>query len=653
MAKAEGIIGLPGNIALWRLLALRGVSLPLQALEETLLWDFSLDGMVVELRTRGFEARAVQVSAKELDHLELPTLAQVENGDWLVMRRRAPGGYLVEQGMGGVEFAPLEMLALALTGPALDLGDGLPEKGSLWSRMFSLLPRHRKELVLAALGALILQALSLVTPWLTGHALDRALPQGASSMLLVLSLGLVLTAFFRAWVGWLKEVTLLVFATRFEASLSKGLLEHLLWLPFRQLQQKTLGELLQAFTGLGAARYALLNNGLGSVLSAVTAFAYVILMAMTLPGLTALVVGAALLMGLLSVLLGRLQAREQGVEVTAGQAQRSALVEMFNGLPTMKATGCQDWAIHRWSQRLDMGLRHSLRRERLGLWGEIIQETLTQTLSSVILIWGGYQVLAGALSLGSLVAFTQLSAGFVAAIVSLARAWVQFMILKPQLRVAEELLESPRQERPPRKGPDQLPEPLVVEDVWFRYAPQNQWVLQASNLSVEPGALYHLQGPSGSGKSTLLKLVAGLYDPEKGSISVGGLDPRIASSSMMYLPQFPQLMSGSIQDNLKVFSGGASRSRIDDVAAETGLAEWTDTLPMGYQTLLVSGGNNLSGGQRQLIAITALLASDKKLLLLDEALSNLDWVSRSRIIKSRHFKGRTVLYASHEEILIH
>lgn len=653
MAETERIIGLPGNIALWRLLALKGVNLPLQALEETLLWDFSLDGMVVELRTRGFEARAVQVSAKELDHLELPTLVQVENGDWLVLRLRAPGGYLVEQGMGGVEFAPLEMLTAALTGPALDLGDGLPERGSLWSRMFNILPRHRKELALAALGALILQALALVTPWLTGKALDRALPEGASSMLLMLSLGLVLTALFRGWVGWLREVTLLVFATKFEASLSKGLLEHVLWLPFRQLQQKTLGELLQAFSGLGAARHSLLNNGLGTVLSAVAAFAYVILMAMTMPGLTALVVGAALTMGMLSLIMGRLQSREQGFEVTVGEAQRSALVEMFNGLATMKATGSQDWAIHRWSRRLDRGLAHSLKRERLGLWGEIIQESLSQTLSSVILIWGGYQVLAGALSLGSLVAFTQLSAGFVAAIVSLAQAWVLFMTLKPQLRVAEELLESPRQERPPRKGPKNLPGPLTVEDVWFRYSPQNPWVLQASHLSVEPGALHHLHGPSGSGKSTLLKLVAGLYDPEKGNISVGGLDPRTASRLMMYLPQFPHLMSGSIQDNLKVFSGGATQSRLTDVASDTGLAEWVDTLPMGYQTLLVSGGNNLSGGQRQLIAITALLASDKKLLLLDEALSNLDWVSRSRIVKSRYFKDRTVLYASHEEILSH
>lgn len=80
--------------------------------------------------------------------------------------------------------------------------------------------------------------------------------------------------------------------------------------------------------------------------------------------------------------------------------------------------------------------------------------------------------------------------------------------------------------------------------------------------------------------------------------------------------------------------------------------EWVKTLPMGYQTMVASGGGNFSGGQRQLVAISAVLASNKQLLLLDEALSNLDWVSRQRILQCRRFQGRTIIYASHEEVLI-
>ncbi len=652
MAEASLLIGMPGNLALWRLLGLRGVSLPLQSLEETLLWDFSLDGMVQELRGRGFQARAVQVSAQELDHLELPTLAQAQTGDWVVLRKRAPGGFLVEQGVAGLEFASLELLDTALAGPALDLSEPLPDRGGLWKRMAQLLPRHKAELAQAAAAALVLQGLALVSPWLTARAVDHALPQGAASLLAILSLGLVLAAFFRAWVGWIREATLLAFAAKFEAALEKGLLEQLLWLPFKDLQRKTLGEHLQAFTGLGLARSQLLNRGVGVLLAAVTGLAYLAWMLAVNPGLAALVAGVALAMGLASFLSGRLQARVQAREVEAAQEQRSALAEMLRGIPTLKATGNHGWAFARWMRRLDAGLDRSLQRERLDLWNEATQGLLGQGLSAAILVLGGRDVLAGQLSLGNLMAFLQLASGFQGAVSSLASAGVAFLAMKPQLREVEAVLAAEPEARPPRKGPVDLPGPLALEDVWFRYGDDTPWVLQGVSLQVRPGAFHHLPGPSGSGKSTLLKIIAGLYAPDRGSVSLGGLDPRAAARFMIYLPQFPQLLSGSILDNLKLFSGGATQRRCLEVAAETGLAEWVDTLPMGYQTVVASGGANLSGGQRQLIAITAILASGKKLLLLDEALSNLDWVSRSRITRSPRFEGRTVVYASHEEVLV-
>jgi len=646
------LIGMPGNLALWRLLGLRGVSLPLQSLEETLLWDFSLEGMVQELRGRGFQARAVQVSASELDHLELPTLAQAQTGDWVVLRKRAPGGFLVEQGVAGLEFAGLELLDAALAGPALDLSEPLPERGGLWQRMAQLLPRHRTELAQAAAAAVVLQGLALVSPWLTARAVDRALPQGAGSLLAILSLGLVLSAFFRAWVGWIREATLLAFAAKFEAALEKGLLEQLLWLPFKDLQKKTLGEHLQAFTGLSLARSQLLNRGVGVVLSAVTGLAYLAWMLASNPGLAALVAGTALAMGLASFLSGRLQAKVQAKEVEAAQEQRSALAEMLRGIPTLKATGNHGWALSRWMRRLDAGLDRGLQRERLDLWNETLQGILGQGLNAAVLILGGRDVLAGQLSLGSLMAFLQLASGFQGAVSSLASAGVAFLAMKPQLREVEAVLAAEPEPRPPRKGPADLPGPLALEDVWFRYGEDAPWVLQGLSLRVQPGAFHHLPGPSGSGKSTLLKVIAGLYAPDRGSVSLGGLDPRAASRFMVYLPQFPQLLSGSILDNLKLFSGGATQKRCLEVAEETGLAAWVATRPMGYQTVVASGGANLSGGQRQLIAITAILASGKKLLLLDEALSNLDWVSRARIVRSPRFEGRTVVYASHEEVLV-
>lgn len=651
MGEADQIVGLPADHALSRLLFLMGVGLSLQTNRFRLSNGFGVEEMLLVLRNHGFDARPVQISGEELRYLKLPTLAQLEDGSWILLRDRRSRSYKVEQSGGSVVTVPLTHLKSALNGHAIDLDGEVLGEGSLWVRVLRIIPRYRRELLLTASYALLLLSLALVVPWLTGKALDQALPMGAASLLKILSIGLLFSVLFRVLLGWLREITLFGLATRFESTMSKGLLDHILWLPYRYLEQRTLGELLQAFSGLALVRVLLLNNGLGSILGALTAVVFLAWMIYLYPILSIVILILSILMIKFQISLGRIQGSIQKLEVEASQDQRSALAEMLNGLGTLKATGRQNWAMNRWSNRLRLTLNYRLQRERWALGGEISQELFRQLLSALVLIWGGNQVLAGNRSLGELVTFTQLSSGFVISVVNLTQSWINFITLKPQLAMTEKLLEVPRQSRPSHAEPIEPTGAIIVEDVWFRYAPECPWVLRASCLRVEQGALFHLQGQSGSGKSTLLKLIAGLYDPNRGRISVGGFLPRIAATSMSYLPQFPQLLSGSILDNLKIFSGGASQPRIVEVAKETGLSDWVSSLPMGYQTIIVSGGGNISGGQRQLIAITALLASDKKILLLDEALSNLDWVSRSRIIRSRHFKERTVLYASHEEIL--
>lgn len=650
MLEASVLIGLPGNIAIWRLLSLKGIHMALQALEETLLWDFSLDGMITELRSRGFEARTVHVGVHEVGHLQLPTLLQLVNGNWLLLRWAEPGGYAVEQGLSGIEFVKYEMLESMLAGPAIDLEDPIPDVGGLWTRMLKTLPRYRKEIIHAGIASLLFQGVALVTPWLTGRAIDQALPTGAVGHLQMICIGVILCALFRAWISWLRETTILAFSIKFEAVAEKGLFSHLLNLPFQYLQGKSLGELLQAFSGLGQARVQLLSQGLGIALSGVTAVFYLVYMLMIMPGATAIVVCVSLVTGCLVIIFGRLQAKEQRLEVKARQEQNSALVELVSGASTLKATASHDWALRRWSERLGRSLKHSLRRGRLSLWESTSGEILSQGLSMMILVWGGYKVLAGETTLGQLMVFSQLSSSFGGTLVSFFRTIVSFQVLRPQLEMVQEIFSMERDPKPPRKGPKELGGPILLEDIWFRYSPRSPWVLQAVHLKVNPGDFHHVKGASGSGKSTLLKVIAGLYAPNNGSVSVGGLDPYAASSLITFLPQFPALHSGSILDNLKIFSGNASVEHLRDVSQDTGLDTWIRGLPMGYETRVSSGASNLSGGQKQMIVITAILASSKKLLLLDEAMSNMDWVTRSRILRSKYFQGRTILYASHEEI---
>lgn len=607
--------------------------------------------MTPYLRASGIEARRIHTQIEGLVHLSLPTLALTHQKDWILLRQRTARGWLVEHG-GGASLVPEFALAEAYSGTALEIMEAFPNKGGLWLRLFKLLSANRKFLLMSLGASAMVQGLALISPWLTSWMIDGALAKGAGSLLQILCIGMVLTAIFRAWAGWLRDTTLNVFSTRLDVALERGLIDHLLHLPFKHLQRKTLGELLQAFSGIKRARALVLNRGLAAIFDACTALAFLVYMVMLMPAVASVVILGALLLSLASALIGYFQAQETRLQIKASQEEHSSLAELLNGAATLKATGSQNWVLGRWKAKLGAELAHSLRQDRLGLWEEAVGELLTQGSSICILIWGGFKVLNGELSLGQLLAFSQLSTSFVGAVTNLSQTVLSVALAKPQMMEVHEAFATVRQPKPVAGGPKSLMGPIIAEDVWFRYEESGPWILQGYNLSVQPGAYHHVKGVSGSGKSTLLKLLAGLYAPDAGRISLGSLDTTTAANLIVFLPQFPTLSSGSILENLWIFSSGTPKTFLFEVAKETGLDEWVNTLPMGYQTLVASGGGNLSGGQRQLIAITAVLASNKQLLLLDEALSNLDWVGRQRILQCPRFQGKTIIYASHEEVLI-
>jgi ATP-binding cassette subfamily C protein CydD len=156
-----------------------------------------------------------------------------------------------------------------------------------------------------------------------------------------------------------------------------------------------------------------------------------------------------------------------------------------------------------------------------------------------------------------------------------------------------------------------------------------------------------LSGASGQGKTTLLRLIAGLLQPERGCVRVLGRDPSRTAGLSAYLPQEPLLFSGSILANLRLLSG-ASTERILAAAQQTGLERLAAELPLGLETMLPSGGNGLSAGERQLVLLTAAVATSCPVLLLDESLAHIDRVGRAELTRRGLFTGKTIVTVVHD-----
>jgi ATP-binding cassette subfamily C protein len=208
---------------------------------------------------------------------------------------------------------------------------------------------------------------------------------------------------------------------------------------------------------------------------------------------------------------------------------------------------------------------------------------------------------------------------------------------------------------PPRTARLQLADSICLDDVWFRYAGSDDYVLRGIELTIRKGESVAFVGPSGGGKSTLIDVILGILQPECGSVRADGADIREDLAAWQrivgYVPQSPYLIDGTVRQNIAL---GLDDRDIDDLAvarvvAAASLEELVNSLAEGLNTNIGERGVRLSGGQRQRIAIARALYDGPQVLVMDEATSALDNLAEQGIMQAASsLKGqRTILLIAH------
>jgi len=298
-------------------------------------------------------------------------------------------------------------------------------------------------------------------------------------------------------------------------------------------------------------------------------------------------------------------------------------------------------------------------------------EMLSGVAVAAIVLYGGLQAINGHITVGTVVAFVAALSNLFEPIQQLSQLYATYQSGMAALEKIFQLLDvrPDLQDRPGALELGRIRGEVCFEDVSFAYrrpagatpaeesgaaAPEQALALDHVSLHVPPGQTVALVGATGAGKSTMAKLIARFYDPTSGAVLVDGHDLREVSgrslrSQMGIVPQEAFLFSGTVAENIAFGRPGADASQVRAAAATVGAEEFISELASGYDTEVGERGAQLSAGQRQLIAFARALIADPRILVLDEATSNVDLHSEARIEQGlrRLLAGRTSIVIAH------
>lgn len=609
----------------------------------------SLGFVTAYLRARGVTARPVRARGHELDRLATPTLVSLSSGELLVLSHVEGGWAELERGDGQRERLRVAALAERVE-LALERNTSLSLERSLGFGLLGALAEHAASLFWLGLVILGLALLGVLLPWLTRQAMGPALSEHAPSLLGTAAIGMLAAASTAAWLAWLRSRTELMLSADLARAAAQAMTRRLLALSYAEHQSRGVGQLLQAWASAQAVARGATALGVGPSFDALSGLVFLVALAIEAAPIALALGGWTLLAWLGAFALSRRYAGLQSSELERAARSRARLHEIIQGIATLKAGRAEARGLLGWLEALVVERGFGLRRELVGGALEAWLLGFERVGKLVLLGFTASEVLSGELAVADLVYLGMLGGGFLHAAAALCRVQAPLFAARSHLSRVDDLT---RLERSPEAPPFSAAAPhgaehaIEMRDVWFRYGPEEPWILRGYDLQVRAGDHFVLGGPSGMGKTSILRLVAGLYRPERGTVAVFGRDPWVQRAGVLYLPQHAQLFSGSLKDNLMNLSG-ADLQAVIAASQQTGLAELLASLPMGLETIVAPGGSNLSGGQRQWVVLTAAVASARPLVLLDEALSQMDHVLRSGLAPGSLFAGKTTVSVSHD-----
>lgn len=618
----------------------------------------------------GLQGRLLQRKLEQIPDIAMPALLLLKDGRSAVLVGWAADGnarLLLSESDGGEVRVSRELLNDDYSGRVFfaqpqhqfDVNHGsLIPRARSWFR--DTLKRSRWLYTDAIAASLLINIIAMAAPLFVMNVYDRVVPNQAASTLWVLSIGITGAYIFDLLLKSMRSLCLDLAGKKTDLIISATLFERIVGMAMRNRPARV-GSFAQNIHEFQSLRDFLASLTLTSLID--LPFTILILLVIGLLGgnLVWVPVVAFPVALLISYALQKPLAATMERSMALAAERQSSLIETLAGLDAVKVNNAESERQYQWEQTIGTLSRLELRVKMLSSLAMNLTLLIQQLAGVIIIIFGVYQIIDGNLSMGGLIACYMLNGRALSPLGSLAGLLTRYQQARVTMVSVDQMMELPQErnydERPLTRKT--LQGAIEFRQVNFTYPQQQNTALANLSMTVKPGEKIGIIGRSGSGKSSLAKLLVGLYQPDSGTLLVDGVDIRQIDVSELrhnigYVPQDIQLLSGTLRDNLVSGARYVEDEMVLQAAELAGVHEFARLHPKGYELQVGERGQNLSGGQRQNVALARALLLNPPILLLDEPTSAMDNTGEERL-KQRLLaviENKTVILVTHRASLL-
>lgn len=618
----------------------------------------------------GFSARVVKRALKRISNLVLPVVLLLKDGGACVLTRLDPkdtAQLIFPESGTGAKTVPIAELQPLYTGYCLfahprprpdQRMEEVSQPSSFW--FWGTFWRFKRYYVETVVASLLVNVLTLATSLFTMNVYDRVVPNNAFTTLWVLAMGTALAIGFEFTMRVLRGYFIDLSGKKADLILASTL--------FRQAMGISMASRPASAGGFASnlrESEALRDFFTSATLTTLTDLPFVFLFTWVvslIAGPLAFVPLAAIPVLLVAGLIAQIPlASTMRRHLHESALKHGVLVEAVEGLETVKSLSAEGIMQGRWENYTALTAASALTSRFISSL-VVNFSLLVQQISIVALVvWGAYRIGMGELTTGGLVASTILTSRALGSLAQVSGLLARYQHARAALKTLNRIMRLPV-ERPAERT--FLHRPVLsgeveLAGVSFSYPEQQIPALKDISFRVQAGERVAILGKVGAGKSTLLKLVMGFYHPDSGSVLLDGLDLRQIDPADLrrnagYVSQDVRLFFGTLRENIVMGAPLADDEAILKVSRIAGLEALVARHPLGFDLPVGERGENLSGGQKQAVAIARALLACPPILLLDEPTSSMDHATEQAFI--HHLKafaqGKTVILATHKPALL-